>query len=253
MDKPRGSAGRAATLRGGAGDVEMVRNIVIVEDESDLANVVRYHLEREGYRCRLVSDGEAGLHETYRSPPDLLILDRMLPRLSGDEVAKRVRSDPRTANVPILMITAKAEDEDELVGFALGADDYVRKPFSVKLLLARVAAILRRRDERGQAGEVYAAGPVVIDRGRHELTVGGRPVELTATEFRILDALIRASGRVLTREQLLNAATGEGTAVTDRAVDVHIASLRKKLTRDYDLIHTIRGVGYAFRVGHEPS
>ena len=227
-------------------------NILIIEDEADLANVIRYHLEQAGYRCRLALDGQTGLAETARKPPDLLILDRMLPGLSGDEVATRVRQDPRTAGVPIIMLTAKAEDEDELVGFALGADDYIRKPFTFKLLLARIAAMLRRRAAADRPGDVLSSGPVVVDRGRHEVAVDGAPVELTATEFRMFEALIRARGRVLSRAQLLDAAVGEGAAATDRAVDVHIASVRRKLGDRHDLIHTVRGVGYAFRNAPPP-
>ncbi len=230
---------------------QQVRSVVVIEDESDLASVLRYHLEREGYRCRLAEDGEAGLAEVSRNPPDLVVLDRMLPRLSGDDVAQRMRQDPRTSRIPIIMLTAKAEDEDELVGFALGVDDYIRKPFSVKLLLARMAAILRRDSQSEAAGEVFTTGPVVVDRGRHEVICDGRSLELTATEFRLLDALIRAKGRVLSREQLLDASIGQGAAVTDRAIDVHVASLRKKLTRSNDFIQTVRGVGYAFRITEE--
>jgi len=222
--------------------------ILIVEDESDLADALSYHLEREGYKCRRARDGEAALAEVSRSRPDLIVLDRMLPKLSGDEVATRLRRDPHTADIPIIMLTAKAEDADELVGFALGADDYVRKPFSIKLLLARVAAMLRRDRAAQQESEVLSAGPVVLDRGRHEVTVEGRSVTLTATEFRILAALMGAGGRVLDRGQLIDAVLGQNVAVTDRTMDVHIAALRKKLGTAAAWIQTIRGVGYTFRV-----
>ena len=222
-------------------------SILVVEDEVDLADVVCYHLQREGYDCRRAQDGERAVAEAQRHPPDLILLDRMLPRLSGDEVALRLKRDTRTAAVPIVMLTAKAEDEDELVGFALGADDYVRKPFSVKLLLARVAAVLRRHQNGAAKKEVVTLGPVVLDHGRHEVTVDGQPLDLTATEFRILAALLTARGRVLTREQLIDNALGQGAAVTNRAMDVHIAALRKKMGRAADCIHTVRGIGYAFR------
>lgn len=221
-------------------------SVLIVEDEVDLADLVAYHLDREGYQCRRATDGDRALAEAHRQPPDLVILDRMLPGLSGDDVARRLKRDPRTATVPILMLTAKAEDEDELVGFALGADDYIRKPFAIKVLLARVEAALRRR-EAVTRSEVLTAGPLVLDRARHEVTVNGRRTELTATEFRILAALLTARGRVLTREQLIDQALGQGAAVTNRAMDVHIAALRKKLGDAADCIHTVRGVGYAFR------
>jgi len=222
--------------------------ILVVEDESDITDAVCYHLEREGYRCRRARDGEAALAEVRRSLPDLIVLDRMLPKLSGDEVATRLKRDPRSANIPIIMLTAKAEETDELVGFALGADDYVRKPFSMKLLLARITAMLRRDRAAAQIREVLSIGPVVLDRGRHEVTVQGRPVVLTATEFRILATLMAADGRVLNRDQLIDAVLGHDVAVTDRTIDVHIAALRKKLGPAGGCIQTIRGVGYTFRV-----
>ena len=222
--------------------------ILVVEDEADLAELLCYHLEREGYHTRRVGDGERAMADAQRQPPDLIILDRMLPGLSGDEVALRLKREPRTASIPIIMLTAKAEDEDELVGFALGADDYVRKPFSIKLVLARVSAVLRRQKTAAAKREVVSAGPVVLDHGRHEVVVDGRPLELTATEFRILAALMTARGRVLTREQLIDNALGQRAAVTNRAMDVHIAALRKKLGDAAGCIHTVRGVGYAFRL-----
>lgn len=223
------------------------KTILIVEDESDLADLLSFHLEREGYTCRRVSDGEAALAELGRRAPDLIILDRMLPRVSGEEVAARARSDPRTAAIPILMLTAKSEEADELVGFALGADDYVRKPFSMKLLVARVTAQLRRSQLDSQPRELLSIGPVSLDRGRHEAVVDGEPVSLTATEFRVLAALMSARGRVLDRERLLDAVVGAGVAVTQRTIDVHVAALRKKLGSAAGWLHTVRGVGYAFR------
>jgi len=220
--------------------------ILVVEDEADLANAVAFHLQREGYSVRRAEDGERALAEASRLPPDLIILDRMLPRLSGDDVARQLKRDPRTAAIPIIMMTAKAEDEDELVGFALGADDYVRKPFAVKLLLARVSAVLRR-EKQEDAQQVVAVGEVVLDRGRHEVRVAGQPIELTAMEFRILTVLMAARGRVQSREQLIDGTMGQLAAVTNRTIDVHIASLRKKLGSASDYIQTVRGVGYAFR------
>lgn len=224
------------------------RNILVVEDEADLADVICYHLEREGFACRRAEDGERAVAEAQRHPPDLIVLDRMLPKLSGDEVAMRLKRDARCANVPIVMLTAKAEEADELVGFALGADDYVRKPFSIKVLLARINAVLRREQNAGSDREVVTGGSIVLDQGRHEVLVDGRRVELTAMEFRILAVLMNAQGRVLTREQLIDATIGRGAAVTNRAMDVHIAALRKKMAEAADCIQTVRGVGYAFRV-----
>ncbi len=228
-------------------------SVLIVEDEVDLADLVSYHLQREGYACRRAEDGERAIAEACRQPPDLVILDRMLPKLSGDEVARRLKRDPRTAGIPVIMLTAKAADDDELVGFALGADDYVRKPFSVKLLLARVAAVLRRQQGGDAVGDVLTSGPVVLDHGRHEVQVAGQPVEVTATEFRILAALLAARGRVLTREQLIDTVIGTGAGITNRAMDVHIAALRKKLGAAAEYVHTVRGVGYAFRLPESPS
>lgn len=223
------------------------KTILIVEDEADLVDVIAYHLEREGYTCKRQPDGAAALAEAQRQPPDLILLDRMLPRMSGDEVVTRLKRDPRTADVPIIMITAKAEEAEELVGFALGADDYVHKPFSIKLLLARIAAVLRRKELSEQPGERIVAGRVTLDRGRHQVLVDGAPVPLTATEFRVLAALMSARGRVLDRDQLIDSVLGSGVAVTNRTIDVHIAALRKKLGSAASWIQTIRGVGYAFR------
>lgn len=223
------------------------KSILIVEDEADLAELLRYHLEREGYACRRAVDGNAALGEVQRNPPDLVLLDRMLPKMSGDDVALRLKRDPRSATIPIIMLTAKAEETDELVGFALGADDYITKPFSMKLVLARVAAVLRRDDTSGADREVLSAGPIIVDRSRHEASVSGQSVVLTATEFRILATLMSARGRVLGRDQLIDLVLGTDVAVTNRTIDVHIAALRKKMGTAADWIKTVRGVGYAFR------
>lgn len=224
------------------------KNILVVEDEKDLAELLCYHLEREGYACRRAEDGERALSECQRQPPDLIILDRMLPKLSGDEVVSNLKRDFRTADIPIIVLTAKAEETDELVGFALGVDDYLRKPFAMKLILARVAAVLRRGRAATVKREVLTVGAVTVDRARHEVTVAGKVVGVTATELRILALLMAARGRVLSREQLIDDVIGHGAAVTNRAMDVHIASLRRKLGRAARCIHTVRGVGYSFRV-----
>ena len=227
--------------------MSMDRTILIVEDETDLSDLVRHNLEREGYRCRCVANGDEGLAEARRNPPDVLILDRMLPKMSGDQVISRLRREPRTADIPILMLTAKAEESDELVGFALGADDYVTKPFSMKLLLARIDALLRRATASPSRSNVLSAGPITLDRDRRAATVDGKIVVLTATEFGILWELIAARGRVLSRDQLIDAVLGSTAVVTDRTIDVHVAALRKKIGRGAALIQTIRGIGYALR------
>jgi two-component system phosphate regulon response regulator PhoB len=223
------------------------RTILVVEDETDLADLLRHNLEREGYRCRSAANGEDGLAEARRDPPDVLILDRMLPRMSGDQVISKLRREPKTANIPILMLTAKAEESDELVGFALGADDYVTKPFSMKRLLARVEALLRRAATSSSQPDVVNVGPITLDRDRHEATLDGKAIMLTATEFGILWELAAARGRVLSRDQLIDAVLGSSAVVTDRTIDVHVAALRKKLGRAAALIQTIRGIGYALR------
>lgn len=227
------------------------KSILVVEDEKDLAEILCYNLEREGYSCRRAEDGDRALAEAQRQPPDLIILDRMLPKMSGDEIVAHLKRDFRTADIPIIMLTAKAEETDELVGFALGVDDYVRKPFAMKLILARVAAVLRRGRAATLKREVLTIGEVTVDRGRHEVLVGGKRIDVTATELRILALLMAARGRVLSREQLIDDVIGHGAAVTNRAMDVHIASLRRKLGIAANCIHTVRGVGYSFRVSED--
>lgn len=223
------------------------KTILIVEDEADLADALRYNLEREGYACKTAGDGRSAMAEIRRGAPDLILLDRMLPGMAGDEVLSQVRHEVRGGNVPVIMLTAKAEESDQLVGFALGADDYIPKPFSMKLVLARVGALLRRAEADEPEPEVFAAGPISLDVSRHEVTVDGKSVGLTATEFRVLRALMAANGRVLSRSQMIDNVLGTGVAVTDRTIDVHITALRKKLGDAGTWIQTIRGVGYAFR------
>lgn len=197
------------------------QTILIVEDETDLNELIRFNLSREGYRCRVAYDGEAAMAEIERHPPDLIVLDRMMSKMSGDEVIARLRREPSTARISVAMLTAKAEESDELIGFALGADDYITKPFSISLLVPRVRAILRRRGGH-PLEERLSEGPARIDEARHEVWIDDRKVALTGMEFRLLQALIRANGRVLSREQLIDTVLGPMVAVTDRTVDVHI-------------------------------
>ncbi len=211
--------------------------------------MLRFNIERGGYACRVVLAGDAALGAVRDWRPDLIVLDRMLPGLSGDEVLTGLSRDPTTAAIPVIMLTAKTEEADQLVGFALGAADYVPKPFSMKLLLARIEAVLRRSAASSSAEDAgrMSGGPIELDPARHELTVDGAPAAVTATEFRILETLMRARGRVLSRAQLLQGAFGEDVVVTDRTVDVHITSLRKKLGAAAVWVQTVRGVGYTFR------
>jgi len=223
------------------------RSILVVEDETDLAELLRFNLQREGYACRVAHDGQAALAEARRELPDLIVLDRLLPGLGGDEVATELRRDARAASVPILMLTAKTEESDQLVGFALGADDYVTKPFSMKVLVARVGSLLRRTRGAPPDAQVHTAGPIMLDFGRHEVRVDGKPVAVTVTEFKLLAALMSARGRVLTRNQLIDKSIGPEVAVTPRAIDVHVTGLRRKLGKAAAWVRTVRGVGYTFR------
>lgn len=233
----------------GCRTMSMPANILIVEDEVDLAELISHNLVQEGYACRICHDGRQAMEELSSRPPDAIILDRMLPGLSGDEIVARIKRDARLAVVPVLMLTAKAHESDELVGLALGADDYITKPFSVKLLLARLAAALRRTEALRTPPEptTLAAGPIRLNARRFEVMVEQEQVILTATEFRLLRALMNSEGDVLTRDQLIDIALGRNAVVTPRAIDVHLTALRKKLGPGAGWIQTIRGVGYSCR------
>jgi DNA-binding response OmpR family regulator len=221
--------------------------VLIVEDDRSLADVVAYNFKQAGYEVFLSHDGQDGLNQARVKSPDVVILDLMLPVVDGLEVCRRLRADPATRDASILMLTAKAEETDELIGFSLGADDYVTKPFSVKVLLERVKALRRRRGVEFGADEVTTCRGITIDRVRHRVTADEQPVELTRSEFRLLDTLIRQPGRVFKRAELIDAALGEDTMVMERTIDVHIRALRKKLGTHAELIETVRGVGYRFR------
>jgi two-component system phosphate regulon response regulator PhoB len=221
--------------------------ILLIEDERALTEVLAYNLRREGYEILVAHDGQEGLRKAQTLLPDLIILDIMLPLLSGLDVCRELRAGERTRDIPIIILTAKAEETDQVVGFSLGADDYVTKPFSVKVLLQRIKA-LQRRAEGGAAehADVIEHLDVRIDRVRHRAFFQGRELDLTPTEFRLLECLVRQPGRAFTRHQLMDAAIGEGAIVLERTIDVHIKTLRRKLG-DTDLIETVRGVGYRFR------
>lgn len=226
-------------------------HILVVDDEPDILELVRYNLAQNGYDVTCVLSGEEAIITLHSSRPDLVILDLMLPGADGLEVCKSMKNSPQTAGIPIIMLTARAEDADVVTGLELGADDYLTKPFSPRVLLARIKAVLRR--QHGEASEddhtVIQRGQLVIHPGRHELRLHGDAVPLTSTEFRILHLLARRPGWVFSRQQILEAVSGDDMSanVTERAVDVHIVSLRRKLSESGQVIETIRGVGYRFR------
>jgi two-component system alkaline phosphatase synthesis response regulator PhoP len=223
-------------------------NILVVEDEEDILELVRYNLNKDGYRVTGVLTGEEGLKAARFQPPDLIILDLMLPGMDGLTVCRELKQDARTRDLPIIILTAKGEEADIVAGLELGADDYVTKPFSPRVLLARLRAVLRRRRAE-PAGErdVLEIHQMVIHPGRHEVLVQGQPVDLTVTEFRLLSLLARRPGWVFTRSQIVQGVQGEDYAVTERAVDVQIVGLRKKLGPAGQYIETVRGVGYRLK------
>jgi two-component system phosphate regulon response regulator PhoB len=221
--------------------------ILIIEDERALTDVLSYNLQREGYEPIVANDGQEGLRKAQTLLPDAVLLDLMLPVRNGLEVCRELRSGDRTRNLPIIMLTAKAEETDQVVGFSLGADDYVTKPFSVKVLMERIKALLRRREGDGEKTDVVDHLNVRIDRLRHRAYVEGKELDLTPTEFRLLESLLRQPGRAFARSQLMDAAIGEGAIVLERTIDVHVKSLRRKLGPAGEYIETVRGVGYRFR------
>jgi two-component system phosphate regulon response regulator PhoB len=228
--------------------MEMAKTkVLVIEDDRALAEVLTYNLKQAGYEVLLATDGQDGLLKAQVKSPDIVLLDLMLPVVDGLDVCRRLRAGAATKDLLIVMLTAKAEESDELVGFSLGADDYVTKPFSVKVLLERIKALRRRRQVEGITDEVTSKLGVIVDRRRHQATAEGKPLELTRSEFRLLDTLIRQPGRVFHRSELIDAALGEDTMVMERTIDVHIRALRRKLSAHADVIETVRGVGYRFR------
>jgi two-component system phosphate regulon response regulator PhoB len=225
--------------------------ILVIEDERTLVEVLSCNLEREGFEVVAAHDGQEGLRQAQLKLPDLIVLDLMLPNKPGLEVCQELRMGAKTRDIPIIMVTAKAEESDELVGFATGADDYVTKPYSMKVLIQRIKKELRRRQmkEEPAPGKVIESQGIVIDRHSHRALYRDQELPLTPTEFRLLEVLIRQAGRAFTRYELMDAAIGEDAIVLERTIDVHIKSLRKKLGEAGALIETVRGVGYRF---HEP-
>jgi two-component system phosphate regulon response regulator PhoB len=227
--------------------------ILLVEDAEDILELVRYHLTKEGYQVSCAISGEEALNAVRQTAFDLILLDIMLPGLDGLEVCRRLRRDAATAYIPVIMLTAKSEETDMVVGLELGADDYVTKPFSPRVLTARIRAALRRSQQTGEneQADILSIGDVQIDRSRHEVLVKGEPIRLTATEFGLLLCLTKRPGWVFTRYQIVEAVRGEDYSVTDRAVDVQIVGLRKKLGEMGRCIETVRGVGYRFNAHNE--
>ena len=226
------------------------QKILVIEDERPLVEVLSCNLEREGFEAISAYDGQEGLRQAQLKLPDLIVLDLMLPQKPGLEVCRELKQGPRTRDIPIIMVTAKAEESDELVGFATGADDYVTKPYSVKILIERIKKELRRRQVKDEpaAGTQIESQGIVIDRHSHRAFYRDDELPLTPTEFRLLEVLIRQAGRAFTRFELMDAAIGEDAIVLERTIDVHIKSLRKKLGEAGELIETVRGVGYRFHV-----
>lgn len=227
-------------------------SILIVEDEQDLLELLRYNLAREGYDVRTASTGEDALQLARADQPDLMLLDLMLPAMDGLTVCRNLKTREHTANIPIIMLTAKGEEADIVRGLELGADDYIAKPFSPRILMARIKAVLRRTESEQNVSNngnsnVVSVANLRIDSDRHEVLVDGRPVELTATEFKLLRLLASKPGRVFTRQQIIESIHEGFAAVTDRSVDVQVVALRKKLTTAGDHIQTVRGVGYRFK------
>lgn len=221
-------------------------HILVIEDDDAIATLIQYNLEKEGYDVAIAGDGEEGLVQTDERLPDLIVLDWMLPKVSGIEVCRRLRGRPESRNVPIIMLTARGEESDRVRGLDTGADDFLTKPFSVPELNARIRAVLRRI-RPGLADDRLSHGDITVDRVSHRVKRAGKEVHLGPTEYRLLDHLIQHPGRVFSREQLLNAVWGSDVYVEARTVDVHVGRLRKALMQDVDLdpIRTVRSAGYS--------
>ncbi len=219
--------------------------ILVVDDEPDILELIIYNLEQHGHTVISASNGAKALELAKSRLPDLIVLDVMMPEINGVEVAKRLRAQTETAAMPIIMLTARSEESNELEGLDAGADDYITKPFSMQVLLARINSLTRRsmQSSPGQ-GSQLTLGPVAVDLDEHQATVDGETIQLTITEFRVLCALLNNQGKVLSRPALISNAIGPGVAVTERTIDVHITALRKKISPYSSMITTVRGVGY---------
>ena len=223
------------------------QTILIIEDESLLVDVLMYNLTKEGYEVIVATDGQRGLRLAQTALPDLVILDLMLPVVDGLQVCRQLHGDPKTQDIRILMLTAKSEEVDEIVGFAMGADDYVTKPFKLKPLIQRIKALLRRSVAEERSGDVVITDAIEVDRRNHVAKVDGRELQLTPTEFQLLWTLARQSGRAFTRNELMDRCRGDDALSFERTIDVHIRSLRQKLGDRSGFIETVRGIGYRLR------
>ncbi len=221
-------------------------NILIVEDDKNISKLIKYNLDQEGFRCMASFSGEDALKILDKEPVDLIMLDIMLPGVDGLEVCRRVKQDKKLSNIPIIMLTAKGEEVDKIVGFELGADDYIVKPFSPRELNLRVKAVLKRMKPAGVEKDLLKAGKLTVDLSRHKVSIDKKEVELTNMEFKLLVILIQRRGRVQSRDRLLEDVWGMASVVTTRTVDTHIKRLREKLGKTGDSIETVRGVGYRF-------
>ena len=240
----------------GIDESSMLKKVLIVEDETDLVKLLKYNLEKEGFKVNYATDGTVALAEVRRDPPDLVILDLMLPGLDGLEVCRQLRRNERFVRTPVLILSARSEEADRIVGLELGADDYVTKPFSTREVVARVRALLRRNEPLGPPRLKIHRGEIVIDPTAHSVSVAGRAVELSALEFRLLHYLASHPGMVFSRDQLLDSVWGNDRTVTPRSVDVYIRRIREKVEpkpQDPAYVQTIHGVGYRFATNGEES
>ena len=224
------------------------KTVLVVEDEPDVVDLLTLNLRKAGgFTISVANDGADGLTKARQHRPAVIILDLMLPKMPGLEVCKILKSDPGTRNIPILMLTARAEEIDRIVGLEFGADDYVVKPFSPREVVLRINAILRRNAAGAEAGEQLSAGPIMIDTIRHRVAVSGKPVDLTTLEFKLLRTLVERRGRLQERDRLLNDVWGYESVIDTRTVDTHVRRLREKLGKAADVIETVRGFGYRVR------
>jgi len=227
------------------------KQILVIEDETDIREMLALRLKKERFDVLEASEGMTGLKKALEEQPDLVLLDLMLPFTSGLDILRKLRDNRKTAQVPIIIVSAKGEESDIVVGLELGADDYVTKPFNISILLARINALLRRFQTSESPQKIVSAGPLEIDTDRFLVTVDGEPVPLTRTEFGILYALATGRGRVFTRNQLIEEAIGSDADVFDRTIDVHVTSLRSKLGTARELVETVRGIGYRFAASED--